>query len=150
MALCFLDQVRSGLALDEFDADDFASPRLDFRTSDDFIDRPVGTFCQNVGLEFENQFEGVVLGKDDDMVHAGESGQHLRASLLILKGAGIALEAPDAAVRVQSDDELVSQSPGHGEIANMSRVQKIKTTVGEDYAVGLPAVGLAGALGRFA
>ena len=44
--------------------------------SDDAIDRPIAAFDQHVRLQRRDQIERVRLGKDDDVVDAGQRGKH--------------------------------------------------------------------------
>ena len=43
------------------------------------IDRPIAALDQHIRLQRRDQIERVRLGKDDDVVDAGQRGKHFRA-----------------------------------------------------------------------
>ena len=58
---------------------DRPSSPLHHIASDDAIDRPIAALDQHIRLQRRDQIERVRLGKDDDVVDAGQRGKHFRA-----------------------------------------------------------------------
>lgn len=72
------------------------------------------------------------LPKDDDRVHAGQSGQYGGALAGRDERAVRAFELADRRVGVEANDEPVAEAPGALEVAHMAEVEQVEAAVRGD------------------
>ena len=95
----------------------------------------VGPFRMNVRAQhFEKSFY-VRLVEEHNVVDGTESSKELRAGLLIEDGAAGSLKCANAAIRIDADDEDIALSASALQIADVSDVERIETTVSKDDAL---------------
>ena len=104
----------------------------------DRLDRVVRALGLHVRLQFEQQPRHVQLLKDGDEIHARERGDDLGPFRLRRHRVIRAFQRANGIVRVDGDNEHVTERLRAFEIAHVSHVQQVEAAVGEDDA---PAFG---------
>ena len=117
-------------------------PGLHHLAAHDRVQGVVPALHQHVGLQGGDEFLGGVLVEADDGVDAAQAQEDQGAGQIVLEGAGGALEAGDAGVGVQAEDEEVAQGPGVLEVLDVAGVDEIEATIGKDKGSGPVGVGL--------
>ena len=96
------------------------------------IERVVASFHEDVGFECFDQGDGRGVVEEDDGVDACEAGQEAGAVVFTDDGSGRSLEAADRGIRVEADDEEVAQSFSAFQTGEVSGVEDVEASVGED------------------
>jgi len=106
--------------------------------------RPVGTFDQDVGKDFGDQFAGSVLIEEGDGVDGLQLGGELGPLEFVEQRAGGAFEALDAGIGVEREDEDVAEGAGLFKGADVAGMEQVVAAVGEDdgFAFLFPAAAL--------
>ena len=127
----------------EFDAHDFATACFDEVTPDDAVRAPVGSLDEHIGLDRRNQCLWCVFVEDRHRVDAPQCGDNLRSLVLRIDWTRWSLVGAHRAVRIDRDDQRITERPGVGRIADVTRVEQIEDAIGEDDAAssGVDAVG---------
>jgi hypothetical protein len=141
-----LDDRCGGLPGGERDDDALPAPASDFGGADDGVRRIVAPFHDDVGAKDLHQLERGVLVEHRHRVDGLEAGEDVGTFDLAADGAVRTLEAPDARVAVQPDDQRIASLPRTAKDVEMPRVQQVEYAVREDDAAGLLRTPLAGAL----
>ena len=117
---------------------------------DNFMRLIRAAFYQHVGANRLEQRVGRVLIEDDDVLNAGQRGQHGGAIVLADDRPLGMLRPAHALVAVNAHEKRVAQQPSFGQMADMADVQQIETSVGEDDLVAAAAIVFGQAHGLFA
>jgi hypothetical protein len=131
-----LDDRCGGLAGSERDDDTLAAPAADLRCADDRVGRVVSAFHDDIRPEVSNQLERRVFVEDDDGVDGLEASEHVRAFGLRPDGPLRALEAPNAGVAVEADDERIAKLTRTAQNVEVTRVKEVEHPVREDDTAG--------------
>ena len=117
-----------------------AGPFTDGADPDDPIDRPIAALNQHIRLQRRDQIERVRLGKDDNVVDAGQRGKHFRAVGFSHDGPiGRLVQALGGRIAVDPDHEQIAERLGRLQIPRVADVHEVETPVGEDDALLVPA-----------
>lgn len=95
------------------------------------VGRVVGSFCLNVGPDLGDEFADVALGKDDNGVDVGESGEYLGSLFGWHQGTPFPFQESDGVVRVDRNDQASAELFRRVDIANVADVEQIETPIGE-------------------
>jgi hypothetical protein len=120
------------------DCDSSTAGQYDFAARDLF--RPIcASFGQDVRLESGDDVDRGVGIEEDDMVDAGECGKQSGATLFVDDRAARAFQAADAGVAVDGHDQHVAETGGFCEAGDVTDVEEVEATVGEnDRFPGIP------------
>ena len=101
----------------------------------------VGAFGVNVRAEVFEQGFYVRFAEQEYVVDGAKRGHEEGAGALIKNGAAGAFQSRDAQVGIDADNQEVAFAAGSFEIADVTHVKSIKTTVGKDDSLAeLPAL----------
>jgi hypothetical protein len=114
------------------DPDDPPASRFDGIPADDLIGRPVGAFDENIRLQDRNDLGGGVLVEGHNRVDACKGREQLASFVLWHEWPTFALVPPNRRVGIHSYDQSVTQRTRLLEVTNVSGVEQIEHTVGED------------------
>jgi len=141
-----LDDRGGGLSRGEGDDDALPAPAPDFGGADDGFGRIVSALDDDVRTEVVDQLERGVLVEHRDGIDGLQPGEHVGALRFAADRAVRSLEAPDARVAVEADDERVAALTRTTKDVEVSGVQQVKNAVGEYDAAPLPRAPFSGAL----
>ena len=108
------------------------APRLHDVATDDGVNGPVGAFDQNIWLNRHDQIVRRFLVEDHDGVHARQRLEDLGALGLRGERSIGPLDVTDGSVGIQADDQRVAKPARVLKIAQMTDVEQVEHTVGED------------------
>ncbi len=92
----------------------------------------VSSFGVDIGAEFFKKGFHVGFGKEHDEIHAAKRGDEMGTRVFIEDGTAGALQLADAGIRIHADNKDVAFAARAFEITNMSDVQGVKASVGEN------------------
>ena len=81
------DQVRRSCSASHVESNDTPAPTLDLPTADDFIERPVSTFGENVGTQRLNQSDRRIGTKADNPIDTAEGSDEFHTLLCRQNGS---------------------------------------------------------------
>src|ERR1700733_1280100 len=91
----------------------------------------VPALYQHAWLDPRDQLDRRVFFKSNDQVDRLQRRQHFRARALVLYRTAVALEALHGCIAVQPDDQPVAGAARRGQHLDVTRMQNIKTAIGE-------------------
>ena len=112
------------------------------------VDLPKTT-TQNIRLQEPDQLIGCVFIEMAYAIYKFQRRQQARSCSFILNRAIFALEAPNRSIGIETDDKSISHFPGFLQVVYMSRMQDVKTSIGEDDAIAVDAPGADACTQRF-
>lgn len=143
-AKAFDDRSR-GLTGSQRDDDALAAPGADLGSADHSVRGVVATLHDDIGPEVAHELERGILVEDGHRVDGLEAGEDIGAIGFAADGAIGALETPNARVAVDTDDERIPPRARAAKKVEMSGMQQVEDTVGEDDASVLAFAPRAGA-----
>ena len=114
------------------DTNDATSSRFHNVATDDGVVSPVSTLHQHVGLQFRDHVVWRLFVEDGHGIDAFERCKNFGPLELRRERATRALDGANGTVRVDSDDEGVSQVASLPQVANMPWVKEIEDTICKD------------------
>jgi hypothetical protein len=120
------------MSYSEWNEDQTPARSLDLVSPNNLMRPVIASFDQHVGEDGLDQVERRIFVKDSHRVDGFQSAQNLGTSVSGVQRTGRALEAPDASVRVEADDQKIAQGGRFPEKSDVPGVQKIEAAVGKD------------------
>src|SRR5438876_11742788 len=87
------------------------------------------TRVPDVWQQFFQKTFHVGFSEDHNIIHAAKCGNKPGTRVFFKDGATRAFEIADAGIGIHTNDENVASAPGAFEIANVSNMKRIKTSV---------------------
>ena len=116
------------------DADDSSSASLNYVTPDDVVLAPIRALDENVGLHRGDNRVRCVFIEDHDHIDGRQRGQDLGSlRFAIDRAIGRLRERLHRSIAVDADNQQIAERPGVAKIADMTRMQDIEHTVGENH-----------------
>jgi hypothetical protein len=131
----FLQHGAGGIAGDHGYGDDTTAGGFHFLTAHDLIARPIATFYEDVGEQARDEFARRQVIENHDSVHTFERSKNFGTLAFGDDGAAHALQLPHTGITVQPDDESVSQFARQLQAADVTGMEQVKATVGENDAL---------------
>src|SRR5260370_34820606 len=103
------------------------------------LGRIIGSFRVNIGTKCFEQGLHVRFVKKNDVVDRSQSGNELRAGLLIEDRAAGSLECANAAIHIDADDENVAFGASAFQVAAVPDVKRVEAA-GRQTATRAPAI----------
>ena len=101
-----------------------------------FVDQAIGCVVASFGVDVRSNcfdyFRGAFFGKDQDTIDRLESAENLGAIRFGKNGPACSLEFRDRSVIIDGDGQGVSESAGFVEIANVTGMEEIEASVGQN------------------
>jgi len=113
------------------DNDDAPSAGFDLSALGNTLRGIVGSLGVKVRADFQDEGAHIGLGKNDDGIDGGESGQNLGPFISWNHRAALAFERTDGIIRIDRHNNLAAEFAGGVEIAHMADVQQIEAAVGQ-------------------
>ncbi len=92
----------------------------------------IGSFAVHVGSQVSQHAFRRQVVKDDDVIHAFERGHQFRPRFLGQKRPSRALERGNRAVGINGHYQDLSLSPGALQVAHMTHVEQVETSIGQN------------------
>lgn len=134
-----LDDRCGGLPGSQRNDDALAAPAANLGSTDDAVGGVIATLDDDIGAESGDEIERRVLVEDDDGVDGLEPGENIGALCFAPDRTVGALQAPNARVAVQADEECVPAQARAAEDVEMAGMEQIEDAIGEDDPATLPA-----------
>ena len=122
--------------------DDTASTGFDFVALGDTLRRVVRALGMKVRTDFANDGAHIFFGKDYDGVHIRQRRQNFRAFFGRHHGPPFTFQRSHRSIGVYRDNQLAAEFARGMQVADMTDVKQIETTVGQrDALTGAPPIG---------
>lgn len=92
----------------------------------------VGALGLDFGMNLADECAGIGFAEDDDCVDIGERGDDFSALVLGHERTVIAFDSANGGIGVDGDDESASERFGSVQVADVSDVQQIEASIGEN------------------
>lgn len=120
------------MPLDEADPGNPSAGRFDLGAPDDLIGSPIPTLDQDIGQERGDDSPGRRFRKRNQIVDVPDGAQDLKPLPQREDRPGRSLEPPDGRVAIEGDDETIAHFRGLVKEPDMSGVEEVEASVGED------------------
>ncbi len=122
----------SGKTIEERQGSDRAAVSRHIGCADDPVLFPIPTFDQNIRTDDPDEFERRIFVEYGNSIDERQTGQYDGPCEFGLNRSEIPFQSSDGRIPVQADDQLISQVPGLGQVADMAGMKQIEATVGKD------------------
>jgi hypothetical protein len=132
-----LDDRRCRVTGGERNNDALTAPGADIVCTDDRIRRVVAAFHDDVGAQMPHELERCVFVEYGHGINRFEPGENVGAIGFGADRPLGTLQAPNAGIAVEANDECITARPGAAQHIKMARMKEIKDAVREDNATRL-------------
>ena len=120
------------MSIGKWNDDNLPAPALDFARADDGLGCIIPALHDHVRTQRFYQLQRRVLIERNDEIHRLESRQNVSAILRVANGTSGSFEPLHGSVGIDSNDQRITVCPRSGEQINVTPMQQIEDTVGED------------------
>lgn len=125
------DNLRCRIAFSVAKDSKLPSPLRQVPGSDDLLGLVVPALDENMGLGLQDQPAWRVFLEYHNRIHASEGGKDRRSAILGDEWTSGSLEAANALVGIEADQEPVSKASSLDQVPDVARMDQIETTVRE-------------------